>query len=81
MKTIWFVNWEDLSSAWSSKSKALNYLHGEAERIGATMTIVEEWEYSFYVSMRYEDGEVIYIDCCQYEVDELPYILPEQGEE
>lgn len=73
MQTIWFVDWEDLSTAWSSKEKALEFLRQEAKRINATMAISEEWEHSFWVAIRYEDGEIVHIDCCEYEIDTLPY--------
>lgn len=73
MKSIWFVDWEDMSSAWSSREKALEFLGGEAERLNAKMVITEEWETSFWVAMQYEDGFVVHIDCCEYEIDNLPY--------
>lgn len=71
--SIWFVDWEDLSTAWSSKEKALEFLRQEAERINAKMVITEEWKNSFWVAMVYEDGETVHIDCCEYPIDELPY--------
>jgi hypothetical protein len=70
---VWFVNWEDLSSVWSSKGKALEFLRGEAQRVGAQMVITEEYETTFWVAMRYENGWVDHIDCCQYNVNDLPY--------
>ena len=72
MKSIWFVDWEDLSSAWSSKEKALEFINYAAERIGAKIAISEEEENYFWVAVRYEDGAVEHFDCCEYVIDESP---------
>ena len=74
MKVVWVVDWDDLSSAWSSREKALKYLRGEMKRINATMTITEECDYFFWVAVRYENGDIEHFYCTRYEVDELPYI-------
>lgn len=74
MKVVWVINWEDLSSAWSTKEKALEFLRGEMERINATMTITEECDYFFWVAVQYVDGSIEHFYCTQYEVDELPYV-------
>lgn len=71
--TVWFVDWEDLSSIWSSRSKALKFLQGEAKRLGATLTITDECEYCMMVHIQYSDGTGENIDCCEFNVDELPY--------
>jgi hypothetical protein len=69
---IWFVDWEDLSSAWSSKGKALEFLRSEAENRNAKMLVEEEWENSFLVMIIYEDDYIEHIDCCAYEIDCSP---------
>jgi hypothetical protein len=70
---VWFVDWEDLSSVWSSRDKALNFLQNEAKRLGATLTITDECKYCMMVYIQYPDGTGANIDCCEFNVDELPY--------
>ena len=74
MKDVWVVDWDDLSSAWSTREKTLEFLHGEMKRINATMIITEECDYWFLVVVRYENGNTEQFYCTRYEVDELPYI-------
>ena len=71
--TVWFVDWEDLSSVWSSRSKALKFLQYEAKRLGATLTITDECEYYIIAYIQYSDGMRENIDCCEFDVDKLPY--------
>ena len=44
MKTMWFVNWEDLSVGTTSFEKAVEYVEKEMERIGFkdSLTIIED---------------------------------------
>ena len=70
---LWYVDWDDLSSVWSSKAKALEFLQNEAKRINATLTLIEEEPNWFWMNLQYEDGEIIEITCGECVVDESPY--------
>lgn len=74
--TVWLVNWEDLTSIWSSKEKALKYVYDEHTRIGATLYVIEDSDSMVSFGVVYADGTE---DACEYyiveyEIDELPYI-------
>lgn len=69
-KTMWYVDWEDLSVICPTRERAIEYMAEEAFRIDATLTVVYNDEFDSLYRCRWYDGSVSDVFIIETEVIE-----------
>jgi hypothetical protein len=71
---VYYVDFEDCSSVWSSYYKAMDYAGGEVSRIGGKIHSAELLSGATILHCTSRDGEEFEISINEYEVDTKPYL-------